>query len=144
MPEIIQTKRKGGRPPLPPAPQNAAECRELIARETVKTSPSERRLRLLYRLLKSFVAAEEAGRMDLQNRLQQEANALQAAELQRKRADYLLRMAKGPLAAKVISQQKERIADLEEQVRILTASKIGEDKPEIETAEKAALEVEVE
>ena len=60
--------------------------------------------------------------MDLKNRLQQEANVLQAAELQRKRADYLLRMAKGPLAAKVIAQQKEKIKELEEQLRIVTAS----------------------
>ena len=49
-------KRKGGRPPLPPAPQTAAACRSLIASETVKAKPRDRTLRYLYRLLKAFEA----------------------------------------------------------------------------------------
>lgn len=120
-------KRKGGRPPLPPAPQNAAECRELIARETVKTSPSERRLRLLYRLLKSFVAAEDAARMDLKNRLQQEANTLQAAELELKRQDYRIRFVARPLGQQTLLKRVERLE------AELAATKSGQNQPSIPT-----------
>lgn len=113
----IKSKRKGGRPPLPAPPTDAAATRALIAQETVKTNPSERRLRYLYRLLKSFVAAEEAARMDLKNRIARE-------ELELRKADYQLRFSKSPLAAKVIEQQRRRIAELEAKVRTLSASTI--------------------
>src|SRR5579872_908067 len=81
-------KRKAGRPPIPPAPQNAGDCRTLIAHETVKTKPRERTLRYLYRLLKAFERADVQAAAELKNRLLDEANRLNQAELEVKRAEY--------------------------------------------------------
>ena len=84
-------KRKGGRPPLPPPPQNAGEVRALISVETVKTKPRELTLRHLYRLLRVFVAAEDAQRAEERNRLLAEANRLAAETLAVKKDDYRCR-----------------------------------------------------
>lgn len=92
---MTTVKRKGGRPPIPPAPQNAGDCRTLIAQETVKTKPRERTLRYLYRLLKSFLAAEDTARVEAKTRALEEANRLKAAELELKRAEYQRRYAIG-------------------------------------------------
>jgi len=80
--------RRIGRPPLPPAPQNAADCRALIAQETVKTKPRERTLRYLYRLLRAFERADVQAAAELKNRLLDEANALQRMKNELKRAEY--------------------------------------------------------
>ena len=88
-------KRRGGRPPIPPAPQTAADCRALIARETVKTKPRERTLRCLYRLLKVFVAAEDTARIEARTRALDEANTLKQEELELRRAEYRRRHALG-------------------------------------------------
>ncbi|MGA8620148.1 MAG: hypothetical protein WB660_16700 [Candidatus Sulfotelmatobacter sp.] len=84
-------KRKGGRPPLPPPPQNAGEVRALISVETVKTKPRELTLRHLYRLLRVFVAAEDAQRAEERNRLLAEANRLAAETRAVKKDDYRCR-----------------------------------------------------
>ena len=118
-------KRKGGRPPLPPAPQNAAECRALIAAETVKTTPRERTLRALYKLLRAMERAQDAERREREVTATEKAIALNAAELELKRKDYLLRMAKGPLAAKVIEQQRKKIEELEQRVVELETRNVG-------------------
>jgi hypothetical protein len=83
----VLTKRVG-RPPLPPAPENAGDCRMLIAQETVKTKPRERTLRFLYRLLKVFERADAQAAAELKNKLLDEANRLKRAELDLKRAEY--------------------------------------------------------
>jgi len=92
---MTDLKRKAGRPPLPPAPQNAADCRVLIGLETVRTKPRERTLRYLYRLLRVFVAAEDAARAEVKTKALEEANRLKQAELELKRAEYQRRYALG-------------------------------------------------
>jgi len=113
-------KRKGGRPPLPPAPQNAGDCRTLIAAETVRTKPRERTLRYLYRLLRAFVAAEDAERTDAKTKALDEANRLKQSEIDLRRAEYQRRFDLGPLGVKVMRQ---RIVELEEKVAELQAKK---------------------
>ena len=113
-------KRKGGRPPLPPAPQNASDCRTLIAAETVRTKPRERTLRYLYRLLRAFVAAEDAERTDAKTKALDEANRLKQSEIDLRRAEYQRRFDLGPLGVKVMRQ---RIVELEEKVAELEAKK---------------------
>lgn len=88
-------KRKAGRPPLPPAPQNAGDCRTLISLETVKTKPRERTLRYLYRLLKAFERADVQAAADLKNRLLDAANRMKTAELELRRTEYQRRYAIG-------------------------------------------------
>ena len=113
-------KRKGGRPALPPAPQNAGDCRTLIAAETVRTKPRERTLRYLYRLLRAFVAAEDAERTDAKTKALDEANRLKQSEIDLRRAEYQRRFDLGPLGVKVMRQ---RIVELEEKVAELQAKK---------------------
>ena len=113
-------KRKGGRPPLPPAPQNAGDCRTLIATETVRTKPRERTLRYLYRLLRAFVAAEDAERTDAKTKALDEANRLKQSEIDLRRAEYQRRFDLGPLGVRVMRQ---RIAELEGKVAELEAKK---------------------
>jgi hypothetical protein len=88
-------KRRGGRPPIPPAPQNSADCRALIAQETVKTKPRVRTLRCLYRLLKTFLAAEDTARADAKTRALEDQNRLKAEEIELRRAEYRRRHALG-------------------------------------------------
>lgn len=112
-----QLKRKGGRPCIPPAPQNAAECRTLIAQETVKTKPRERTLRYLYRLLRAFERADVRATGESKNRLLDEANRLKTAELELKRAEYQRRMSLGPLGIRHLQREntllKQRVTELE-------------------------------
>ena len=108
-------KRKGGRPPLPPAPQNAGDCRE-----TVKTKPREVTLQLLYKLLKAFERADDAAAADLKTRVQDEANRLRQSEIELKRHEYQRRFDLGPLGVRVMRQ---RIAELEGKVAELEAKK---------------------
>jgi hypothetical protein len=92
---MTTVKRKAGRPPLPPPPQNAGDCRVLIGLETVRTKPRERTLRYLYRLLKAFERADVQSAMELKNRLLDEANRLKQAELELKRTEYQRRYVLG-------------------------------------------------
>lgn len=114
-------KRKAGRPPLPPAPQNAGDCRALIAQETVKTKPRERTLRFLYRLLKAYERADVQAAAELKNTLLDEANQLKQAELELRRKEYRRRFDLSPLGVKAMRRQ---IAELTEQVR--TLERVGE------------------
>ena len=118
-------KRKGGRPPLPPAPQNAGDCRTLIAAETVRTKPRERTLRYLYRLLKAFERADDAAAADLKTRVQDEANRLKQEELAETRREYQRRFDLGPLGVRLMRQ---RIAELEGKVRMFEAGFQSEDR----------------
>ena len=113
-------KRRAGRPPLPPAPQNAAACRSLIASETVKAKPRERTLRYLYRLLKAFERADLQAAAESKNRLLDEANRLKQSEIDLRRAEYQRRFDLGPLGVRVMRQ---RIVELEEKVAELEAKK---------------------
>ena len=89
------TVKGKGRPPLPPAPQNAEDVRTLIAQETVKTKPRERTLRYLYRLLKAFERADAQAATDGNNKLLAEANVLQRTKNELMRAEYQRRYALG-------------------------------------------------
>jgi len=113
---MTDLKRKAGRPPLPPAPQNAADCRVLIGQETVKTKPRERTLRYLYRLLRVFVAAEDAARAEVKTKALEEANRLKQAELDLRQKEYRRRFDLSPLGVKAMRRQ---IAELTEKVRTL-------------------------
>jgi hypothetical protein len=113
---MTDLKRKAGRPPLPPAPENAGDCRILIGQETVKTVPRERTLRYLYKLLRAFERGEVQAAMELKNRLADEANALKRNELELKHREYQRRFDLGPLGVRVMRQQ---IAELKERVRTL-------------------------
>lgn len=116
-------RRKGGRPGLPPAPQTAADVRQLISAETVKTKPRERRLRYLYRLLKAFVTAEDAARVDEQNRVQAEQNRLEQEQLELTRAEYRRRYFSAGLGLQENERLKARVAELEQRVAELEAEK---------------------
>ncbi len=102
-------RRRGGRPPNPQPPQNAGDCRALIAQETVRTKPSQRRLRQLYRLLKAFVAAEVQAAAESKTKALTDANELKTAELELKRAEYLRRMSLGPLGVRNLQAENERL-----------------------------------
>jgi hypothetical protein len=107
MTEII-VKRRGGRPPLPPAPQNSGDCRALIAIETVKTKPRRRTLQCLYRLLKAFVVAEDAARFEAKTKALEDANRLKQEELVLKRAEYQRRYALGEQTKALKQSQQDR------------------------------------
>jgi hypothetical protein len=81
-------KRRGGRPPIPPAPHNSADVRALIAQESVKTKPRVRTLRCLYRLLKVFVAAEDTARVEAKTRALEDQNRLKQEELELRKKEY--------------------------------------------------------
>ena len=102
-------KRKGGRPPLPPAPQSAGDCRTLVAAEIVKTKPSERRLRQLYKLLRTFVAAEDAARADAKTEALTNANELLAESNHLKHQEFLRRFNLGPLGLRNLQAENERL-----------------------------------
>src|SRR5260370_5091030 len=102
-------KRKGGRPCLPAAPQSSAETRALIAAEVVKTNPRTRTLQQLYRLLKSFVLAEDAARADAKLKALEDANRLKREELAHRKADYRLRFAQKPLGVRNLLVESERL-----------------------------------
>ena len=114
-------KRRGGRPPLPLPPQNSADVRRLIAAEVVKANPSERRLRVLYRLLKTFVAADDVARTDAQNRIEAQQIRLNEEELELRRAEYRRRYFSAGLGLQENERLKRRVAELEEQLRTVTA-----------------------
>ena len=116
-------KRKGGRPALPPAPQSAADVRQLISAETVKTKPRERTLRHLYRLLKAFVTAEDAARVDEQNRVEAEQNLLEQEQLELTRAEYRRRYFSAGLGLQENERLQARVAELEQRVAELEAEK---------------------
>lgn len=82
------TAKRIGRPPLPPAPHNSADCRALIAEETVKTKPRERTMLYLYRLLRAFVAAEDTARVEARTKALEDANRLKNEQLELRRAEY--------------------------------------------------------
>jgi hypothetical protein len=89
------SKNRGGRPPLPRAPESPADCRRLIAQEVVRTKPSDYRLRQLHKLLRAFEKADAQAAADLNNRLLEEANRLRREDLALKRAEYQRRYALG-------------------------------------------------
>jgi hypothetical protein len=119
--------RKGGRPRNPEPPKNAADVRLLIGVEIVKAKP--KRLRPLQNLLLSFENAEKQELLEMQNRLQQEANEL-------KRLDYQSRQQKGALLLasrkepktiellnKQLAEQEAKIHSLTEEVECLKSEK---------------------
>ena len=80
----------------------------LIAQETVKTKPRERTLRYLYRLLRVFVTAEDAARVEAKTKALEEANRLKSEELELKRAEYRRRHALGEQTKALKRLQQDR------------------------------------
>jgi hypothetical protein len=111
-------------------PQDSSECLSLLSIETVKTSPSARRLRLLRSLLRNFAAQENAQRQDAKNQLLAEQNRLAAEKLALSKAEYLRRMSLGPLGARTMIRQIEL---LKEKVRTLELELAGVAPSEVQT-----------
>jgi len=68
-PQVIA--KKGGRPPQPDAPTNAADCRTLLAAEIVKRKPDQTCVRGLQALLENFERLETREANDTAARLTQ-------------------------------------------------------------------------
>ena len=86
-------RNRGGRPPQPPAPTNATECRALIAREVVRHKPRELTLRGLYRLLREFTAADKNPIELRRVEALEQANRQKQDEIELKKQDAALRHA---------------------------------------------------
>ncbi len=102
-------KRKGGRPCLPAPPENASECRTLIAAETVKAKPREQTLRALYKLLKAFERAAAQQATDERNRLLADQNRIQAELLALRTAEHRRRFAMMPHGQQQLLKQVETL-----------------------------------
>jgi hypothetical protein len=119
--------RKGGRPRNPEPPKNAADVRLLIGVEIVKAKP--KRLRPLQNLLSSFENAEKQELLEMQNRLQQEANELKQLDYQsrQQKGALLLASRKEPktieLLNKQLAEQEAKIHSLTEEVECLKSEK---------------------
>lgn len=104
---------RGGRPP---APRNAAECRLRISCEIMQRG-RERRLRQLFRLLRTFIAAEKDAREETRIAAQNEMNRLAQEKLELQRREYVRRFAAGPLGQRTLLEQntrlKARVTELE-------------------------------
>jgi hypothetical protein len=96
---------KGGRPH---APRNKAEVIERISCESIGKARPER-LRVLYRLLRSFTDAEKAEREVARTAAINAANVLKSADIELRRQEYLRRFAAGPLGQRVLLEQNERL-----------------------------------
>jgi hypothetical protein len=121
MTDQIKPKNCGGRPRLPAPPVDTVSTRAVISAESAKTNPSERRIRLWYRLLRAFTAAEDAARED-RRVTALESSARSKSELASiKRQEYLRRFATTPHGAKALLTQ---IETLKARVRTLEASGI--------------------
>lgn len=113
---ITLPRRKSGHPSTP---LTAEETRQWIARETVNKQ-RERRLQWLYRLLRSFVAAEEAERADAKVNALVDQNRLKQQEVDLKRAEYKRRFLLCPLGVRQMMKEndelKARVAQLEAEI----------------------------
>ena len=113
----VKRPNRGGRKPSPQPPANSSECLHLLSVETVRQNPSARRLQQLRSLNRLFVAAEKAACDENKTRATQEANRLKQAELDHRKADYLLRFLKSSpgiqATIKQISSLKARVQELE-------------------------------
>ena len=89
--ETVKPNR-GGRPKLSP-PQNADECRRLIAAEVIRHKPREMMLRGLFRLLNEYKQHEKSPLELKRLELSETANRQKQQELDLKRQDQLLRSA---------------------------------------------------
>lgn len=85
-------RNRGGRPKLSP-PQNADECRRLIAAEVIRTKPREMMLRGLFRLLNEYKQHEKSPLELKRLELSETANRQKQDELDLKRQDAALRSA---------------------------------------------------
>ena|SRR5256885_8696139 len=101
----MTSTEKGGRPF---APRSRAEVLQRISCESVGKARPER-LRVLYRLLRSFVAAEQAEREDRRIEVQNTANELKSAELVLMRSEYRRRFAAAPLGQQSLLRMVERL-----------------------------------
>jgi hypothetical protein len=121
------TNHRGGRIR---APLNAAECREAISRE-VMFAGRETRIRRLFRLLRSFVDAENAARIDARLAAQNEANRLKREALALKAASYRLRFSSTEFGRKALLRSLELLEGENHQLRLLLAESgaIGDKLP---------------
>lgn len=86
-------RNRGGRPPRPSAPQNASECRALIAHEVVRHKPREHSLRGLFRLLNEYKQHEKSPLELKRLELLEQANRQRQDEIELQKRDQLLRQA---------------------------------------------------
>jgi hypothetical protein len=86
-------RNRGGRPPVPSPPQNADECRALIAAEVVRHKPRELMLRGLFRLLNEYKQHEKSPLELKRLELLEQVNRQKQEELDLKKQDQLLRSA---------------------------------------------------
>lgn len=116
-PEAAPMKRnRGGRPPVPSPPQNAGECRALIAIEVVRHKPRELMLRGLFRLLNEYKQHEksplELKRLELveqANRQKQDEIELKKQQAALQSAEYRRRFAGMPHGARQLLKTVERL-----------------------------------
>jgi hypothetical protein len=102
-------KRKGGRPPLPPAPQNADDCRALIAAEVVRSNPRVRSLAFFYKLLRAFERAEAQTAAETKARALEGTARVRRESLELRKSDYRLRFAQKPLGVRSLLVESERL-----------------------------------
>ena len=108
-------RNRGGRPKLSP-PQNANECRRLIAAEVIRTRPRELMLRGLFRLLNEYKQHEksplELKRLELSetaNRQKQDEIELKKQQAALQSAEYRRRFAGMPHGARQLLKTVERL-----------------------------------
>ncbi len=80
-----------------------------IAQEISRQKPQERRLRHLYRLLKSYLQAEVQAGTETRTKAIEDANELERQKLELKKQDYRLRFAQSPLGARSLLAESERL-----------------------------------
>ena len=109
-------RNRGGRPPQPPAPTNATECRALIAQEVVRHKPRELTLRGLYRLLREFTAADKnpielrrVEALEQANRQKQDEIELKKQQAALQSAEYRRRFAGMPHGARQLLKTVARL-----------------------------------
>lgn len=105
---------RGGRPP---SPRSSADSLARISAETVKPIPSVHKLRLLSKLHKAFVVAEQAQREERRVVALEEAARATATLAQIKSDEARRRFSLTPLGQRALLQQveklKARVAELE-------------------------------
>jgi hypothetical protein len=108
------------------APQSASECRLAISRE-ISFAGRETKIRRLFRLLKSFVAAEDAARIDARIAAIAESNRLKAELLALKIASHRLRFVATEFGRKTLMRRLELLEAENRELKMLVAER-GTDK----------------
>jgi hypothetical protein len=108
------------------APRSASECRLAVSRE-ISFGGREVKIRRLFRLLKTFVDAENAVRIDARIAAQNEANRLKQEALALKAASHRLRFAKTEWGRQTLLRRLELLEAENRELKMLVAER-GTDK----------------